>query len=156
MPLGLFHSPHRVCLTTPGRLPWGPPPTSLCSQSPLPQSSTPAMEQPEQPGPFLCSKPSRGPPPATPSLRRSSRFLSVGQPPRPLPLPLSLTCWGSGLLSAQDPPLLPLPQGLRTFGSALCSLHLPSNIRITCQFPRKALLTRTDGDGLPGTSSQCI
>lgn len=133
----------------PGRLPWGPPPASLCSHSPLPQSSTPAMEQPEQPGPFLCSKPSRGPPPATPSLRRSSRFLSVGQPSRALPLPLSLTCWGPGLLSAQDPPLLCLPQGLCTFGSALCSLHLPSNILITCHFPRNALLTRTDGDGCP-------
>ena len=56
------------------------------------------------------------------------------------------------VLSTPDP----LPQGLRTFRSTLCSLHLPSNILITCQFPRKALLTRTDGDGLPGTSSQCI
>lgn len=40
--------------------------------------------------------------------------------------------------------------------STLSPLHLPSNVMITGQFPRKALLTRTEEDGLPSTFSQCI
>lgn len=96
------------------------------------------------------------PPEGPPSLRRSSRFLSVGQPSRPPSLLLSLTCCAPGLLSAQDPPSLPLPRGIGTFRFRTLSPSFTYNVLVTCQLPRKALLTRTEEDGLPGTFSPCI
>lgn len=44
---------------------------------------------------------------------------------------------------------------LRDFARSVSALF-PFIYLVTRQFPRKALLTRTDGDGLPGASSQCI